>query len=72
LAKFRPGRPSAAWLLAEALGIAPRRLRQKIAAERPIHDAERWLAAAALANRSREIAAFAERLTNLITEQGNG
>lgn len=55
--------------LADALGISGRLLRQKIAAERPIHDHELRLAAAAVTARAAQAAALAARLTSLIENE---
>jgi hypothetical protein len=52
--------------LADALGMGSRLLRQKIAAERPIHDEELSIAARAVSVRSSQGEELAERLTALI------
>lgn len=52
-------------MLADALGISARLLRQKIAAERPIHDEELRLTVGALLARAREAEDLAARLSNL-------
>ncbi|HLZ78840.1 MAG TPA: hypothetical protein VKQ09_05825 [Sphingomonas sp.] len=55
--------------LADALGIATRQLRQKISAERPIHDEDVRLAIGALSARARQADELAARLTSLIDGQ---
>lgn len=57
--------------LAEALGMGTRLLRQKIAAERPIRDEELSAAARLVSIRAAQGAELADRLTALITEQGD-
>lgn len=52
--------------LAEALGVAPRLLRQKMSAERPIRDEELRLAAGAISARAREASNLAEKLLALV------
>lgn len=52
-------------VLADALGISARLLRQKIAAERPIRDEELRLTIGALLARAREAEALATRLSTL-------
>ena len=57
--------------MADAMGINSRQMRRKIAAESPIEDADLRLASAALTARANRVREFAERLTSLITEQGD-
>ena len=54
--------------LAEAMGIGPRLLRQKIAAERPITDDEVRLAAGSVSRRARQADDLAERLNALLAD----
>lgn len=58
-------------VLADALGVNPRLLRRKITAERPIHDADLRIAAAALVAHAKKATDLAAKLTSLITEQGD-
>jgi hypothetical protein len=53
--------------LADALGISPRHLTQKLSAERPITDAEVLLAAGAVSARARKADELAARLSALIS-----
>jgi hypothetical protein len=55
--------------LASALSCETRLLRNKLAAERPIHDADLRLAAAALEQRARAILQHADRLVEIVGEE---
>lgn len=55
--------------LAEAMGINPRHLRQKIAVERPISDADLHLASGALFARAERTRKLAEALAALIISE---
>jgi hypothetical protein len=56
-------------VLAAVLGIGGRQLRQKMVAERPIHDADLRLAAAALSARARVAEDLSTRLMAILEEK---